>query len=362
MRSRICIVGGIYDKPVDYRQRHVFTPETVLSRGLRTLGFEVIETGHKTFVPNDAFDIVHVHHLGKAALVMAMSPSRSIFVYTGHHDPRLLSQYHLSPVRRLLARFVMARADCVVTLSDIERDQLQIRYGRSCSNFAVIPNGVPSDVFYPRSGVRLHSGPYRILFVGQLIPQKGLDVLINAFLSVARTRDCELLLAYQTSHLEEHYRQMVTSMGLNDRVQFLGFKSAHELAELYRAVDLFVLPSYAEALPTTITEALLSGVPVVATDVGGIREQVGEHGVVVRPGDVDGLARAIDQVISDHLVLTSQAARRVRYARERFDPETMVQSHVRLYESLLASQSSPLRQRRHWVCSALRAAAEEAIK
>ena len=91
---RLCLVGGIFDKSREYRERHRYTPETLLADALESLGVEVTRLGHRTFRPSPAHDVVHVHHYGGAAL-RAASQSRTPFVFTGH-DLRLLNGWPVS--------------------------------------------------------------------------------------------------------------------------------------------------------------------------------------------------------------------------------------------------------------------------
>src|SRR6185437_4899661 len=94
--------------------------------------------------------------------------------------------------------------------------------------------------------------------------------------------------------------QLVLQLGLEGRVMFLGPKSPNELKDLYQTADVFVLPSSGEALPSVVSEAMLCGTPVVASNVGGVREQLGEFGVTVPPGNVDRLALAVESVFGNY--------------------------------------------------------------
>lgn len=340
---RICIVGGIFDKPDDYRIRHCFTPETVLSDGLRSLGFDIKTYGHRNFVPSEDYDLVHVHHLGKAALRMATAKTSAFFVYTSH-DPKLVSQYKL-PLKRMMAtRFVVSRADAMVVLSNVEMNYMEKLFGKYHTKFVVIQNGFPSKVFFCKDSNIPSKAPCRMLFVGQLIPQKGFDVLLKAFKNVSMSKEIELQVVYQTSELETYYKNMTTQLGIEKKVHFLGFKSAYELAEIYRNADLFILPTYAEALPSVITEAMMCGTPIIATDVAGIPEQVGKFGILVKPGDTESLTFAIFQALEHMADLKAQAIEGSNYAKAKFSIEMMLQKHIRLYQELLFSGRFPKRQ------------------
>lgn len=345
---RVCIVGGIFDRSEEYRAKHLFTPETVLVAGLRERGIAVDACGHRHFSPTDDYDVVHVHHLGKGALRMATAATRSRFVFSSH-DPHLASGYRISRTRTLATKFILDRADVAVALSEAEAGTMGRLFRSYHARTISIPNGLPSDVFFYRERPARPAGPYRMLFVGQLIEQKGVDILLNALRIVRQSSDAELQLVYQNPRLETHYKELAAQLGLRDHVHFLGIKSAFELAELYRQADLFVLPTFAEALPSVVTEAMMSGLPVVASRVAGIPDQVGPHGTLVAPGDVEGLADAIQRTL--HAVARNDIQPRAvsEYATARFSITTMVNEHLRLYEHLARTASMPTRSRKtYW--------------
>ena len=104
-------------------------------------------------------------------------------------------------------------------------------------------------------------------------------------------------------------------LGVGDGVDFAGALGAGEVAERLRASDVFVLSSHSENMPLSVLEALCCGLPVVATDVGGVPEAVGKDGTIVPRGDVEALARAIEDVDSrldqlDRVEIARRAAAR----------------------------------------------------
>ncbi len=349
---RVCIVGGIFDRSEEYRNKHSLTPETVLVAGLRERGVAVDTCGHRHFNPTNAYDVVHVHHLGKGALRMATAVTRSLFVYTSH-DGNLICEYGVSRAHRLATKFILNRADAVVTLSAFEARTLRHSFGHDNAASITIANGFPADLFFPAKRSDARAGPYKVLFVGQLIEQKGVAVLLKAFEIVRRSNDAELLLVYQNASLEEHYKALATQLGLANRVHFLGFKSAPELAELYRQVDLFVLPTFAEALPSVVTEAMMSGLPVIASHVGGIPEQVGPHGTLVTPGDIEGLADAICQTLQRVTEGGLHPEKISAYATAKYSVGAMIEEHLGLYQRLMRSGRTSNRTRKtYWPANA----------
>lgn len=351
---KIALIGGIYGKDERFRESLQTTPETILERGFRDQGHDVRTASHHQRVHGSDFDVVHVHHLSLGALRLGADTSHAAFVYTSHGTLALMG---LEPKqsRRMASRWVMSRADAVVALSQTEADFQRRQYSLFGAIHEVIANGISSgDYRYAR---RNHAGkgrPWQLLYVGQLIDLKRVDLLLQAM--AVLPQPVELQLAYQNADLEDRLRELASKLGLGERVRFLGPKRAEELSALYQEADVFVLPSAAEALPSVVTEAMLCGTPIVATDVGGIREQLGGNGVVVPPGRVDALAKGIEEVLDQYARYVSQGEAMSQDARQRFSIENMVERHLQLYTKLLDRQGP---RRRH---TALRAPINAVVK
>jgi glycosyltransferase involved in cell wall biosynthesis len=254
--------------------------------------------------------------------------------------------YERSRLRRTAFYYVLKRADAFVALSSAEGEFF--RGAGVGDKVHVIPNGIPADVFRVRDGACDGKDRYDLLYVGQLIDLKGVDVLLRAFGQLRPRWDVRLRLVYHNAQLEPLFRRMVKELAVEDRVEFVGILGPDALAEEYRRADLLVLPSFAECLPSVVTEALLCGTPVVAGAVGGVPEQVGEFGRVVAPGDADALAEAIAGVLAERPRFRALSADMHAYAARKFDPEAMAGAHLALYKDLLAGKS-PSRRGKGWL-------------
>jgi glycosyltransferase involved in cell wall biosynthesis len=163
---------------------------------------------------------------------------------------------------------------------------------------------------------------------------KGHETLIRALAHLPF--EFELDLVYHGETLLGELKRLTADMGLADRVNFLGARNPNELRDLYHQADLFVLSSsFGEALPSVVSEAMMCGTPVVATDVGGVREQVGADGIVVPPRDIDALAAGIGQAIADYPAWIGRAEEISGRARERFSINAMLQRHLELYREVI---------------------------
>jgi glycosyltransferase involved in cell wall biosynthesis len=139
-------------------------------------------------------------------------------------------------------------------------------------------------------------------------------------------------------------------------VDFVGICGPSGLAEEYHKADLVVLPSFADCLPSVITEAFLCGTPVVAGGVCGVPEQIGSYGLVVPPGDSAALATAMETIFVDRHRYQGLAGEMRAYAENKYDPEAMVAGHLALYRDLLAGRSFLAKRPAAWRDFAVRAA------
>jgi glycosyltransferase involved in cell wall biosynthesis len=338
---RVCVVGGIYDKDEAYRKRHALTPETILAASLRDLGCDVETAGHASYDASREYDVVHVHHLGLGALRTASARRRPVFVFTGHAGP-MINGYETSSARLMAYRYVVRSADAVVALFDGERRHIEVIRG-DAANTHTIPNAIDATQFSNAGRETSHlykPGPVvRLLYAGQLIPVKGVDVLIEALSLLSGPRTVTLDIASQLPDRESEYRRLAEQFGVAARVNYLGFLDPPALTNAYCNADLFVLPSRSEALPSTIWESLLCGTPVVASAVGGIPGQLQDgRGICVKPGSARALADGLNAAIA------SADALRERVAADRgnlvslLDPARMGRAHLDVYHAAIEAR------------------------
>jgi glycosyltransferase involved in cell wall biosynthesis len=147
------------------------------------------------------------------------------------------------------------------------------------------------------------SGPVRLLTVGRIDREKNPLLLVDAFARLCERRPHGFSLTWVgAGPLEDEVRRRAAERGVGDRIELTGFLPfGPELLDLYRAAHVFVHVSLTEGAPATITEALGSGTPVVATAVGGVPATLehGQAGLLVPPADPDALVAAIERLVDD---------------------------------------------------------------
>jgi glycosyltransferase involved in cell wall biosynthesis len=170
----------------------------------------------------------------------------------------------------LFQKRLLRKADVIHVTSKIEREQVGLL--SNSDNLVVIPNGVLLEKNSILQNVHekklLDDRPLQILFASRIHPKKGLELLISALGSEKINFEVELLIAGEFS--DETYQNqiegMLSQLRANVSTHFLGHQSTNELINLYRQVDLFVLPSYAENFGIAIAEALSYGLPVITSN------------------------------------------------------------------------------------------------
>ena len=330
---KIAIVGGIFDKPESYRANHSISPETTLVDGLRARGMSVTAFGHRRFAPNDDFDIVHVHHFGRAAFALQECPEHTRTVFTSH-DPHLMNGLPIGLAKKATYPSVMRLADGVVTLSTRERAYITQRFSLDPETVKTVSNGINTTIF---TRACQPNDNHSLLFVGQLQKFKGLDYLIDALALVRESiPSVSLIVVHQTAGMLDYYREQVRHRALEHAVVFAGPKSPRELVSMYSRCTVLVSPSLAECLSTVVLEGMACSCAIVATDVGGIREQLDpESGVIVPPANAAAIATAVRGLLGDSQNRARLGTRAAEVVRERFSTNAMITAHISLYEDLL---------------------------
>jgi glycosyltransferase involved in cell wall biosynthesis len=208
------------------------------------------------------------------------------------------------PITRHLVRRTVTEADAVMTVSEDLR-RAAIGLGVRPGKVTTILNGCDTSVFYPagrleaRRAVGGDPAEKVILFVGSLFETKGLGELADAFIGLTASRpDTRLVLIGEGAYGPVLERK-ANAAGIARQVRFLGRQPSATVAGWMRAADLFCLPSYSEGCPNVIIEALACGLPVVATDVGGIPELVtGQCGLLIPPRQAEPLRAALDSALA----------------------------------------------------------------
>ena len=226
------------------------------------------------------------------------------------HQRNLQSPRHLALAVLMMWRFFtwrahIQRADHVVTLNRQDAELLRASF-RRLPEITIIPNGVDTDQFAPRSpnfDIRTTYDIPReaplLITVGRLEREKGVHLTIEA-LQELRSQNVHLLIVGKGREISR-LKGLAASAGLSARVHFAGFVGHQKLPNLYNAADLFLMPTLRqEGHPLVLVEAMACGLPIVASRIGGIPSIVdeGQTGSLIPPGDAKALTKQIDILLS----------------------------------------------------------------
>ena len=347
--------------------RHLGVEPVVIEEMSRSVTWKDLRVMWKLFriFRREQPDIIHTHTakagtVGRSAGILyrltSRRPVRFVHTFHGHvfhgYYGRIVTAFFLF-VERTLARFT----DIIVVLSPRQREEIHhhFRVGRD-GQFRIIPLGLDtsigasSDPIASRRTLEVPATAFVAGIVGRVTEVKDHEFFLESverWMSDDTNRSTNaLFLVIGDGHLRPQLELRVRERGLGGRVRFLGNRNDPEV--FYRAFDLLVLTSRNEGTPLTILEAMASGVPVLATAVGGVPDLLGpalrsidgvtlcERGVLVAHSDAAAFSRALSMLAADPELRRQIAARANDYVRENYGRDRLVGDMRTLYEELCA--------------------------
>jgi glycosyltransferase involved in cell wall biosynthesis len=289
--------------------------------------------------------IWHGHDYKSNALGLLLRrfwPMRLVTTVHGwvHHTRR-------TPLYYGIDRLCLPRYESVICVSEDLRQRC-LACGVPADRCALVENAIDTAEFsrrLPAAEARellgVPPGRFAIGAVGRLSAEKGFDVLIRSVAQLLKAGlDVELLIAGEGEEMPR-LRSLIAELGAEARIRLLGY--VPDTRKLYEALDLFALSSYREGLPNVLLEAMALAVPVIATRIAGVPRLVrdGENGLLVAPGDPQGLARGLAGLLADGL-LRNRLGRAGRTTVERdYSFEVRMRKIRAIYDNLRGRGGSP---------------------
>jgi glycosyltransferase involved in cell wall biosynthesis len=257
------------------------------------------------------------------------------------HTVHNMAEREVEPRARWIQRYAFNHGVVPVAVGEEVALSLERLYGiQQCR---VIRNCIPMDCYAcphtPRSEWRAREG-FRdndVLFVcvARIAPQKNHALLLKAFAQGPASDPNAHLVLVGEGALREQLEQQAKNLGLAGQAHFLGLRA--DIPDVLGAMDVFVLSSDYEGNPLSVMEAMASGLPTVSTAVGGVPDlfESGKEGLMVQPGDVQGLSNAMATLLRNREARQSMGMAAARRARKNYDVSRMVQAYEELYEDLV---------------------------
>ncbi len=254
--------------------------------------------------------------LGKKVIINFHSCSQDLF----YNDSFFLF--------KIFVKTVLNNADIILVLST----QWKKIISQKCENknIEVLYNPVKLREYYEKND---SAGQINVLFRGRVGKRKGAYDTIEA--AKLLTNNSIIINIYGDGEIE-NAKNLVTANNLNNRVKIKGWITGEKIDIAYRSSDIFILPSYDEGLPMSILEAMSYGLPVIATNIAGIPDQIAEgvNGYMIEPGDIKSLAEKIDFLANTLELRNSMGREGYEMVKSKFEKTVIIDNLKRIYDSL----------------------------
>jgi len=291
-----------------------------------------------TCIRKGRYKIIHTHTPRTCVVGRLAAALTNVPMLHHMHSPTIRDTLHRrrNIVNALVERLSLVGVGHIIAVSEsLKRYLVTLKFPRT--HISVVHNGVPErgDLVRRPTPINL----WTIGIVGLFRPRKGVPVLLNALAYLKEEQFPLRLIAvgpFETLAYETKIKQLANRLGLDDKIEWLGF--TEDVDSKLAQMDMLVLPSlFGEGLPMVMLEAMAAGVPIVASEVGGISEAVrnGHEGLLVKPGNPRELAVAIKRIITGDVDWQALRTRAHRRHAQVFSDRRMARGIAAIYNRML---------------------------
>jgi glycosyltransferase involved in cell wall biosynthesis len=289
----------------------------------------------RKIVAEHAVDVIHGHTsrgMIHAALLRGLLRRPAVVSIHGFNSAHALMSPSAARLATSVKRIATSRVDAITVAAEAIRTAV-LRLGIRPDKVQVVYAGIDSTRFFPRADGR--SGPLRVGAAGRLLPIKGFRFYVEAACMLLRQGVQAEFELYGDGPEEAALRAFVASQGLAGNIKFYPFRP--DFPAVLRSWDVAVVPSVVDSFPFVPLEAMATGVPVVASAVGGIPEALrdGAEGLLVPPARADLLAAALGRLLVDSGLRERMGAAGISAVRGRFTWRRAAEDYLALYDRVL---------------------------
>jgi glycosyltransferase involved in cell wall biosynthesis len=295
----------------------------------------------KTLLQDERIDIIHSHGMKGRLYGLLAAIGLPVRIITTHHN-WIRSGFLEACFESLDAFYIRFYPKIIAVSPEVQQDMR--RYLVPAKKIQVVINGIDMQEFRRNNEARERirhefsitpETPF-IGTIGRISPEKGQRYFIEAAAQVLESFPQACFVLVGDGGQGEEMRSYAESLGIADKVIFVGFRT--DIAQWYSALDIFVLPSLLEGTPMALLEAMSTGIPVVATDVGGVGHiiQDGENGLLVPSADASKLAAAMNKMLCDLSWAGQLAKNGVGTVEQRYSARKMSEEYIALYDEILS--------------------------
>jgi len=332
----------------DYNVKAIsmYTYDTAITKRLNEANIPVFFLGKKNGLDirmilklykifrNEKPDIIHTHrYVMQYAIPAAVLAGVPVKVHTVHN----IATKELGKLQRRLSKIFYKVFNVIpVAISPIVKESIKKEYGIPHNKIPMVYNGIDFARCSVKKIYNESDNSLTILHVGRFAPQKNHFDLINGFYDVAKKYPSVKLKLIGIGELEGKIKSLVNSLELSKQVEFLG--SQNNVYEYMNNADIFILPSLWEGMPITIIEAMGTGVPIIASNVGGIPDMLenNKNALIIEPNS-ESITNALIKFISDNELRKRCAIQAKTDAMKIFSADNMCKNYEKIYFENLKS-------------------------
>ena len=329
--------GGhhVSGKEFDEKQKIVYkgiklkTVPTIDKKGLAAMSSSCFGALMAAF---SRFDVVHFHAEGPCAMLWLpkLFGKRCIATIHGLDHQRAkwgkLARTYIMLGEKCAAKY----ADEIIVLSEGVRQYFKETYNRETrfiSNGVCRPSNREANLITEKYGLKKDD---YILFLGRIVPEKGIEYLIKAFKNV--NTDKKLVIAGGASDTESFYEALKCLAQGDDRILFTGFVQGQMLEELYSNAYVYTLPSDLEGMPLSLLEAMSYSNCCLVSDIEECAAVVEDHAVVFKKSDIEDLREKLQSLCDDEKLVSSYKEKAADYICKKYDWDMVTEKTLELYQ------------------------------
>lgn len=288
------------------------------------------------------FDVIHYHAEGPCAMMWIPKLFGKKCVCTIHGLDHQRSEKWSRFARWYIRhgeKVAVKYADAIIVLTKAAQEYFQRTYGRKT---VLIPNGVNkqiNDIGDDLIGEKfnLHKGEY-ILFLGRLVPEKGIQYLVDAYLKLKT--DKKLVIAGDASDTDDFVQRLHEKTDGNSKIVYTGFINGKPKEQLYANAYVYVLPSDLEGMPLTLLEAMSFGNCCVVSSIKECTEVVDDKAVVFKQSDAEDLREKLQELCDDEKKVEELKAESADYICRKYNWDNVVERTIKLYREVIGENKN----------------------
>ena len=324
------VSGKEYDarKIKEYKGIRIKTVPTINCRGLAAMSSSVFAAIKAAF---GKYDVVHFHAEGPCAMLWLPKLFGKRCIATIHGLDHMRAKWgKLASTYIMLGEKCAAKhADEIIVLSKGVKDYFKETYNRDT---VYIPNGVNRPEIKGTKEIKERWGLEKdsyILYLGRLVPEKGIKYLVEAFKNVKT--DKKLVIAGGSSDTDEFSNELKEMAGDDERIIFTGFVQGEPLDELYGNTYIYTLPSDLEGMPLSLLEAMSYGNCCLVSDIEECASVVEDKAIVFEKSNVDDLRKKLQEACDDEEMVENYKKNAADFICEKYSWDDVVEKTMELY-------------------------------